>query len=109
MSKRYRLTGMAALAVAAAVAVLPAAADASAAPASSPVTEGFLNAVSASSATDAWAVGSNSSSTAAPDVVEHWNGRTWTSVPLPPLPGPDGQRPFRRGGHLPGGRLGGRL
>jgi hypothetical protein len=23
-------------------------------------------------------------------VVEHWNGRTWTSVRLPSLPGPEG-------------------
>jgi hypothetical protein len=30
-----------------------------------------------------------STSTAAPDVAEHWNGRTWTNVPLKSLPGPD--------------------
>jgi hypothetical protein len=60
---------------------------ASAAPASSPVIDGSLRAVSASSAIDAWAVGITSTT---PYLAEHWNGKTWTRVPVPSLPGSEG-------------------
>jgi hypothetical protein len=40
-----------------------------------------LQAVAATSATDAWAVGSISASG---PLVWHWNGTTWKNVPLPP-------------------------
>jgi hypothetical protein len=46
---------------------------------STPAIEGGLSAVSASSAKDAWAVGSSS---VAPYLAEHWNGKTWTRVPV---------------------------
>ena len=39
-----------------------------------------LFAVSASSADDAWAVGTN---TAGPSLTEHWNGTSWRAVPAP--------------------------
>ena len=44
----------------------------------------FLNAVSAVSASDVWAVGhSTSSSEVFQTLIEHWNGTTWTIVPSP--------------------------
>jgi hypothetical protein len=53
---------------------------ASAAPASSPVIDGSLRAVSASSAIDAWAVGITS---ATPYLAEHWNGKKSSKVAIP--------------------------
>jgi hypothetical protein len=52
----------------------------------SPVVNGSLSAVSASSSRDAWAVGTQSGATA-PNLAEHWNGTTWTRVPVPTLRG----------------------
>lgn len=45
-------------------------------------TTGFsgLSAVSADSATDAWAVGTAETSTTSKDFILHWNGTRWTSV-----------------------------
>lgn len=43
---------------------------------------GELNAVSARSATDAWAVGTYYTPRSQA-LVEHWNGRSWTQVPSP--------------------------
>ena len=50
---------------------------------SSTAIEGSLRAVSAASATNAWAVGS--SSTAPYLLAEHWNGKTWTRVSVSSL------------------------
>jgi hypothetical protein len=61
--------------------------DAVAVATASPAIDGGLVAVSASSATDAWAVGSDPSRTA-PYLTEHWNGRTWIKVPVS-VPGPE--------------------
>jgi hypothetical protein len=44
-----------------------------------------LNAVSASSATDAWAVGGDSGGTHT--LIEHWNGRSWSVAPAPDIDG----------------------
>jgi hypothetical protein len=44
-----------------------------------------LNAVTALSASDAWAVGDEGGGTAT--VAEHWNGHVWTVVPTPTLQG----------------------
>src|SRR5580692_1781277 len=71
-------------------AAVPAAANATAnaqpAIAGSPVVNGSLSAVSASSSRDAWAVGTQTGATA-PNLSEHWNGTTWTRVPVPTLRG----------------------
>jgi hypothetical protein len=42
-----------------------------------------LNAVAATSATDAWAVGNYSSGSASGTLILHWNGSAWTQVPSP--------------------------
>jgi hypothetical protein len=44
-----------------------------------------LNAVSADSAADAWAVGGDSGGTQT--LAEHWDGHTWSVVPTPPVAG----------------------
>ncbi|HEV3312181.1 MAG TPA: hypothetical protein VG815_16850, partial [Chloroflexota bacterium] len=55
------------------------------APAANPASQnGALNAVTAISPGDAWAVGSNEFGSAA---VEHWNGHGWTIVAAPSPPG----------------------
>jgi hypothetical protein len=47
-------------------------------------TSNMLNGVSASSATDAWAVGRYENSTGpGHTLIEHWNGTAWTRVPSP--------------------------
>jgi hypothetical protein len=70
-------------------AAVPAAASATAtsqpAITASPVVNGSLSAVSASSSRDAWAVGTQTSATA-PNLAEHWNGATWTRIPSPAPP-----------------------
>jgi hypothetical protein len=52
----------------------------SADPAASSSITGGLNAVAATSASNAWAVGSAGSGET---LIERWNGRTWTRVPSP--------------------------
>jgi hypothetical protein len=49
----------------------------------SPVKENFLNAVTATSATDAWAAGISVTSAGRRTLMLHWNGTTWTRVPSP--------------------------
>lgn len=64
------------------------AANASAQPAitASPAVSGYFSAVSASASRDAWAVGTQTNGTT-PSLAEHWDGRTWTRVPVPSLRG----------------------
>src|SRR5438105_3286110 len=45
--------------------------------------DNYLNGVSATSSTDAWAVGSYTVGTAANTLAEHWNGTSWSVVPSP--------------------------
>jgi hypothetical protein len=55
-----------------------------------PADGGEFAAVAATSASDAWAVGWTgpaSEGTGQRTLIEHWNGRTWTRVPSPNLPG----------------------
>ena len=54
-------------------------------PIPAPGTEGFLNALSSSSATDVWAVGFDDSkgSIGGRTLTEHWNGHRWSVVPSP--------------------------
>jgi len=47
------------------------------------VFKGELDAVAAMSASDAWAVGGYSTSTADRALIEHWNGTQWCRVPIP--------------------------
>jgi hypothetical protein len=42
--------------------------------------------VSAAGADDVWAVGCDSTEQGAP-IIQHWNGHTWASSPLPSIPG----------------------
>jgi hypothetical protein len=54
-----------------------------------PLPNGFLAGVAATSARDAWAVGSyfrHPRDSYAAALVEHWDGRAWRQVPLPSLP-----------------------
>ena len=68
-------------------------------------TYNYLNAVAATSASDAWAVGSYSASTGGSlTLIDHWNGTAWTHVPSP---APASPTPVRRGGPLRHRRLGG--
>ena len=82
-----RLFARAALVTAGVVFAAPAVADASFTVVSSPnapVGESVLNGVRASSATDAWAVGSSCCATnnfGRGALTEHWDGRSWTVVP----------------------------
>ncbi len=47
-------------------------------------TYNYLNAVAATSASDAWAVGSYSASAGGSlTLIDHWNGTAWTHVPSP--------------------------
>ena len=62
---------------------------------------GSLSDVAATSARNAWAVGSTSSGT----LIVRWNGNVWKRVPSPSLR----QRAFRRGRDVRPWRLGGRL
>jgi Subtilase family len=54
----------------------------------------FLFGVTATAASDAWAVGSYAAGSAQPraarNLVEHWDGRQWTIVPVPQSSLPDG-------------------
>jgi hypothetical protein len=55
-----------------------------------PADGGHLSAVAATSSRDAWAVGATgpvSEGTAQQTLAEHWNGKAWTRVPSPNLPG----------------------
>ena len=72
----------------------------------SPGTNTFLLSVAATSATNAWAVGSTGTATTASALIEHWNGTTWKQV-QESEPGAR-QRPARCGRHLRHRRLGGR-
>ena len=47
------------------------------------VFKGGLDAVAATSASDAWAVGGYSTSTVGRALIEHWNGTQWCRVPSP--------------------------
>src|SRR5690348_10520518 len=85
--------GAAVLAGAALAGVLsaaPAGASASTQPRTASATtsftvNGFFNGVTATSASDAWAVGGNNGST----LIAHWNGTAWKRVPSPNRPAPD--------------------
>jgi len=44
---------------------------------------GWLGGVAATSATNAWAVGSASENASGPPLILHWNGTAWTRAPLP--------------------------
>jgi hypothetical protein len=51
-------------------------------------TSNIINSVAATSATDAWAVGTTFSSSGGTLLIEHWDGSTWRVPPGPgPLPG----------------------
>ncbi|WP_026422130.1 hypothetical protein [Actinokineospora inagensis] len=52
-------------------------------PATNPSSSANLNAISATSATDVWAVGAVGSQA----LAEHWNGTAWTIVPTPTVSG----------------------
>jgi hypothetical protein len=89
MRKTKAIAATSALSLGAALAAaMPAAANASVQPAItvSPAVNGYLSAVSASSSRDAWAVGTQTTGTT-PSLAEHWDGRTWTRVPVPSLRG----------------------
>jgi hypothetical protein len=51
---------------------------------------GSLQAVSGTSPTDAWAVGSRWTGTQTSTLVEHWDGKRWTKVPSPSPGGANG-------------------
>lgn len=46
-------------------------------------TDVFLNSVSAASATDIWAVGTDGGGSTATAVMLHWDGTSWTQKPVP--------------------------
>src|SRR5690348_970974 len=48
-----------------------------------PVTEMILDGVAATSAGNAWAVGTYNTSTSQKTIIVRWNGRTWKQVPNP--------------------------
>jgi hypothetical protein len=50
-------------------------------------TNTILNAVSASSASDAWAVGRSTQSLVTSSLAAHWNGTAWAVVATPHVPG----------------------
>jgi hypothetical protein len=55
-----------------------------------PADGGQFRAVAASSASNAWAVGNTgatSEGTGQQTLIDHWNGKRWTQVPSPNLPG----------------------
>jgi hypothetical protein len=52
------------------------------------VTELAVDGVAATSARNAWAVGTYNTSSAQRTVILHWNGRAWKLVPNP-SPGPE--------------------
>ena len=53
-------------------------------PSTNPSSEpSLLSGVSATSSSNAWAVGSYATSSGGATVIEHWNGTTWTQVPSP--------------------------
>ncbi len=77
-------TGFGAVAVMAALAVVPTAGPAAGSGwtvVPVPATGGVLRAVSADSGSDAWAVGVSAKGVALGD---HWNGTSWQQVPVPP-------------------------
>jgi hypothetical protein len=53
-----------------------------------PVSEMILSGVSASSASNAWAVGTYNTDTSQKTIIVRWNGHTWKQVPNP-SPGPE--------------------
>ena len=53
-------------------------------PSPSPATNASLNAVAATSATNAWAVGVFHDRSGAHELLERWNGQSWREVFLPP-------------------------
>jgi hypothetical protein len=52
-------------------------------PAASFTVSGSLGGVAATSASNAWAVGSTGSNTAAKTMIVRWNGTAWARVPTP--------------------------
>ena len=52
-------------------------------PAASFTVSGSLGGVAATSASNAWAVGTTGSNTAAKTMIVRWNGTAWTRVPSP--------------------------
>jgi hypothetical protein len=53
-----------------------------------PGSQSELAAVTATSATNAWAVGSFDASSGSKTLIEHWNGTKWAQVPSPNPAGP---------------------
>jgi len=53
-----------------------------------PLAEIGLNAVAATSASDAWAVGAYNTGTTDKTLIEHWNGTKWAQMPSPNPAGP---------------------
>jgi hypothetical protein len=93
IARRIAVTTAAAIAMCGGLSFAAAGASASSAGTpitASPVIDGAFLGVSASSAADAWAVGSDSSRGAPPNLAEHWNGKTWANVPVPSPPGSSG-------------------
>jgi hypothetical protein len=60
-------------------------------PSPDPGSSNELYAVTATSGSSAWAVGSTGSETAARPFILHWDGATWKQVAVPPLPGTGGE------------------
>ena len=59
-------------------------------PVASFTVSGSLGGVAATSASNAWAVGTTGSNTAAKTMIVRWNGTAWTQVPSPsPAPSPE--------------------
>jgi hypothetical protein len=48
---------------------------------------GRINGLAGSSATDVWAVGQASTATRTTPLIDHWNGKSWSRVPAPGVPG----------------------
>jgi hypothetical protein len=53
-----------------------------------PARDNFLEGVTATSAGNAWAVGSYGNGTAIQTLIEHWNGTSWKKVASPDPGGP---------------------
>ena len=66
-------------------------------PAASFTISGALAGVAATSASNAWAVGSTGSTSSSKALIVRWNGTGWKQVPSP---APDWQQPVRCGRHL---------
>ena len=52
-------------------------------PSPNPGAFSFLNSVAATSASNAWAVGTQIIGTSEKTIILHWNGSTWKQIPSP--------------------------